>query len=62
MKADILFCLPCSRYTLVFFPRFACGSPKLMGPGVPPRLTPPLSGPDYKGHKITNKIQQTTVR
>jgi hypothetical protein len=40
-KAHILFCLPCSRYTLVFFPRLACGPPKLMCPGAPRRLTPP---------------------
>ena len=39
-KAHILFCLPCSRYTLVFFPRLACGPPKLMSLGAPPRLTP----------------------
>ena len=28
-----------------FFPRLACGPPKLMGHGAPPRLTLPLSGP-----------------
>ena len=42
-KAHILFCLPWSRYTLVFLPRLA----KRMGPGAPPRLTPSLSGPDH---------------
>ena len=29
-----------------FFPRLACGPPKLVGPGGPPRLTSPRSGPD----------------
>jgi hypothetical protein len=44
-KAHILFCLPCSRYTFVFFlPRLACGPLKLMAPGTPP----PLSGPAYQ--------------
>ena len=39
-KAHILFCLPCSRYTLGFSPRLACVPPKLMGPGAPHLLTP----------------------
>jgi hypothetical protein len=37
-KEHILFCFSCSRYTLVFLPRLACGTPKPHGhhPGWPP--------------------------